>query len=92
MKADGKRYVKYEVIGKNDVAVPTHFFKAIFAELVDGNREEFAYIFPNEKIESGIPLNQFATTVAKVEQAAGTVFHVPKALKDANSKGQALPR
>ncbi len=26
-EADGKRYVKYQVIGKNDVAVPTHFFK-----------------------------------------------------------------
>lgn len=24
---DGKRYVRYEVIGGSDVAVPTHFFK-----------------------------------------------------------------
>ena len=29
---DGKRYVSYEVIGKNDVAVPTHLFKVVYAE------------------------------------------------------------
>ena len=27
MESDGKLYVKYEVIGKNHVSVPTHFFK-----------------------------------------------------------------
>lgn len=26
-ESDGKRYVKYQVLGKNDVAVPTHFLK-----------------------------------------------------------------
>ena len=26
-----ERYVKYQVIGKSDVAVPTHFFKVIIA-------------------------------------------------------------
>ncbi|CAB4066728.1 ENDOG [Lepeophtheirus salmonis] len=31
-KADGKNYVKYQVIGKNNVAVPTHFFKIVVTE------------------------------------------------------------
>ena len=26
-EADGKLYVRYQVIGRNHVAVPTHFFK-----------------------------------------------------------------
>lgn len=30
--ADGKRSISYEVVGKNDVAVPTHLFKVIYAE------------------------------------------------------------
>uniref|UniRef100_A0ABI0P382 Endonuclease n=1 Tax=Bos taurus TaxID=9913 RepID=A0ABI0P382_BOVIN len=31
-EADGKSYVKYQVIGKNHVAVPTHFFKVLILE------------------------------------------------------------
>lgn len=27
LENDGKLYVKYQVLGKNHVAVPTHFFK-----------------------------------------------------------------
>ena len=33
MEEDGKMYVKYQVIGQNNVAVPTHFFKVIVGEL-----------------------------------------------------------
>jgi endonuclease G len=33
---NGKKYVKYEVIGPNDVAVPTHFFKVILMEKANG--------------------------------------------------------
>lgn len=29
---DGTRWVKYQVIGNGDVAVPTHFFKVIYLE------------------------------------------------------------
>ena len=30
---DDKNYVKYQVIGTNNVAVPTHFFKVLVGEL-----------------------------------------------------------
>lgn len=33
---NGRKYVKYEVIGSNDVAVPTHFFKVILMEKNNG--------------------------------------------------------
>ena len=35
-ESDGKRYVRYQVIGKNEVAVPTHFYKVIAKEKVAG--------------------------------------------------------
>jgi endonuclease G, mitochondrial len=71
LEADGKRYVRYQVIGKNDIAVPTHFFKVILDEkgkLID------TYILPNEPIATETPLTSFKSTIDKVERAAGIVF------------------
>lgn len=31
-EADGKLYVRYQVVGQNHVAVPTHFFKVTLSE------------------------------------------------------------
>ncbi len=73
-ETDGKRYVKYQVIGPNDVAVPTHFFKVIMLENWQGMQELRAYIFPNQEIAAKTPLDQFMTTVQKVERAAGFLF------------------
>lgn len=70
-EADGRRYVKYQVIGANDVAVPTHYFKVVLSE--DGIPVE-AYIMPNEAIATNIPLEKFTTTIEKIERAAGIVF------------------
>jgi endonuclease G, mitochondrial len=70
---DGKKYVTYEVIGKNDVAVPTHFFKVVTAgEGRLGRR--WAYIVPNELIDPSVPLDSFLTTIEKLEQVSGIVF------------------
>lgn len=69
-----KRYVKYQVIGPNNVAVPTHFFKVITLENWQGIQEMRAYIFPNQEISAKTPLDQFMTTVQKVEKAAGIIF------------------
>lgn len=66
---NGKRYVKYEVIGESDIAVPTHFFKAVWTPLAVE-----AYILPNKKISSETPLNRFKTTIKKIEKVSGVVF------------------
>ena len=66
----GKRYVKYQVIGKNDVAVPTHFFKVIRF----GKNEAKAYILPNKPIASDTPLDTFQTTLETVEKEAGLIL------------------
>lgn len=73
-EADGKRYVKYQVIGQNDVAVPTHFFKVIALEDWQGRKETQAYVLPNQKIPPNTPLDNFRTTVQNVEKAAGIIF------------------
>ncbi len=71
---DGNRYVKYRVIGENDVAVPTHFFKVIFAEKQEGNEDRIAYILPNMPIDSDTALEQFQVALEQVEKAAGMIF------------------
>ncbi len=71
VEADGKRYIKYQVIGPNDVAVPTHFFKVITLEDWQGIQERRAYILPNQEIASKASLDQFKTTIQKVEKLAG---------------------
>ena len=57
---DGKNYIKYQVIGKNNVAVPTHFFKVVVGEM-EGSRdlEMEAYVLPNEKIPDHVPIQTF---------------------------------
>lgn len=68
------RFVKYRVIGSNDVAVPSHFFKVLVLEDRQGKTEKRAYILPNHEIAANIPLDQFKTTVEKVERAAGILI------------------
>ncbi len=69
---DGKDYVTFEVIGKHKVAVPTHFFKVVFAS--DGDKvEEWAYIIPTFDFE-GKEYDDYEVTITDVEKASGLNF------------------
>lgn len=70
---DGTRWVQYRVIGKSDIAVPTHFYKVLFLEKTNKITPE-AYILPNEAIENGKILEQFKVTIDKVEKVSGIIF------------------
>jgi endonuclease G len=70
----GGRFVKYRVIGPNDVAVPSHFFKVLILEDKQGKKERIAYILPNYEIPLDTPFEAFKTTVQSVEKAAGMIF------------------
>lgn len=70
----GERYVHYKVIGTNDVAVPTHFFKVL--KLESGEVEERAYIIPNGHIAPETPLETFQVTVQEVERVSGVLFNL----------------
>ncbi|NGX26768.1 MAG: Nuclease, partial [Chlamydiae bacterium] len=68
---DGKRYVRYEVIGKHDVAVPTHFFMLIFVELPSDKMLGKAYILPNKAIDATTSLKKFSASIEEIEKASG---------------------
>jgi endonuclease G len=71
--ADGKSYVRYEVIGANQVAVPSHFFKVMLRER-DGQRDMQAFVVPHRPLEKDAPLAQFLVSVNDVERLAGLDF------------------
>ncbi|SPP75922.1 endonuclease G, mitochondrial [Drosophila guanche] len=71
---NGKMYVKYEVIGSNTVAVPTHFYKVIVGEATDHKLHMEAYVMPNKVISNDTPLNVFQVQPETIERAAGLLF------------------
>jgi len=72
-ESDGTKWVKYRVIGPNDVAVPTHFFKVLVLKS-RGKTDAIAYVLPNEQIAKNTPLDKFKVTAEKVEKCAGILF------------------
>ncbi|KAK5910601.1 hypothetical protein CesoFtcFv8_004424 [Champsocephalus esox] len=80
-EADGKLYVRYQVLGHNHVAVPTHFFKVLILEQMDGRGVELrSYVLPNEPIEEKASLERFLVPIETIERAAGLQF-VPNIMK-----------
>ncbi|EJT72572.1 mitochondrial nuclease [Gaeumannomyces tritici R3-111a-1] len=77
-EADGKWYVKYEMIGSPpNVAVPTHFYKVIFAEDgkgPGGNVALGAFVLPNAPIPNDKPLVDFEVPLEAVERVSGLEF------------------
>jgi len=76
-EADGKWRVNYEVVGNPpNVAVPTHFFKVIFAEdgALGGKVALGAFVLPNAVIASHKPLTDFEVPIEAVERASGLEF------------------
>lgn len=65
-EADSKLYVKYEVIGANHVAVPTHFFKVVVSETSQGQLEMEAYVLPNQVIPNETPLTSFQVSIKTI--------------------------
>lgn len=84
MEADGKMYVKYQVIGKNNVAVPTHFFKVLILEKESGEIELRSYVMPNSPVDDKIPLERFLVPIESIERASGLLF-VPNILRRTNN-------
>ncbi|KAI4790128.1 hypothetical protein KUCAC02_034817 [Chaenocephalus aceratus] len=70
-----------QVLGHNHVAVPTHFFKVLILEQMDGRGVELrSYVLPNEPIEEKVPLERFLVPIETIERAAGLQF-VPNIMK-----------
>ncbi|ODH38929.1 hypothetical protein ACO22_02091 [Paracoccidioides brasiliensis] len=74
---DGKWRVTYEVIGNPpNVAVPTHFYKVIFAEdgVTGGKVSLGAFVLPNAHIPNEKSLADFEVPLEAVERASGLEF------------------
>ncbi|KAI1854684.1 hypothetical protein JX265_002323 [Neoarthrinium moseri] len=82
---DNKWYVRYEMIGNPpNVAVPTHFYKVIFAEDAApappgappgaGQVAIGAFVLPNAPIPNEKPITDFEVPIEAVERASGLEF------------------
>ncbi|KAI1007765.1 Mitochondrial nuclease [Podosphaera aphanis] len=74
---DGKWRVSYEMIGTPpNIAVPTHFYKVIFAEdgTTSGPVALGAFVLPNARIPNSKPIVDFEVPLEAVERASGLEF------------------
>lgn len=72
-ESDGKLYVKYEVIGDNNVAVPTHFFKIVVIENKKGQLELLSYVMPNQPLPE-TKMSNYLVPIEAIERASGLNF------------------
>ncbi|NXP38782.1 EXOG Nuclease, partial [Leiothrix lutea] len=74
---DGKKSVTYQVIGKDDVAVPSHLYKVILARRSRTSPEPLvlgAFVVPNDPIGFSHQLTDFQVSVQDLERMSGLVF------------------
>ncbi|XP_062310644.1 endonuclease G, mitochondrial [Osmerus eperlanus] len=83
-EADGKMYVRYQVIGRNHVSVPTHFFKVLILEKPRGEVELRPYVMPNVPVDENVALERFLVPIESIERASGLLF-VPNIMKRTSS-------
>ncbi|NGX33200.1 MAG: hypothetical protein K1060chlam4_01261, partial [Candidatus Anoxychlamydiales bacterium] len=74
LEKNNKRFIKYPLIGENDIAVPSHFFKITRFKNDNGSFETISYILPNQKIEKSKALNDFISELKTIEKASGLIF------------------
>ncbi|KAF8287449.1 putative endonuclease G [Trypanosoma cruzi] len=67
-----RKVVCYELVGKHDVAVPTHLFKVVLGERGDGSHEVAAFLIPNEPIVSERPACRVPSARDRAGEEDGT--------------------
>lgn len=73
---NGSRTVCYQLIGKDDVAVPTHLYKVILAQN-DSSPDSLAlgaFVVPNAPIGFERPLTEFQVSLSDLERMSGLTF------------------
>jgi len=70
VEENGKKWVKFEVIGENNVAVPTHLFKFISA--VKGSIvRTWCYVVPNDPVPLNTSFDLFLVPTDELERMSG---------------------
>lgn len=62
----------YKSIGKNKVAVPDYFYKALLLEMEDGTFKAAGFVLPNQKCEGDV--SDYEVSVDEVERITGLDF------------------
>ncbi|XP_076146627.1 nuclease EXOG, mitochondrial [Alosa pseudoharengus] len=73
---DGKKTVSYQVIGKDNVAVPTHLFKVILARKGPSSDTLAlgAFVVPNQPIGFDHSLMEYQVSLSDLERMSGLSF------------------
>eukprot|EP00731_Ephydatia_muelleri_P031698 Em0023g205a len=71
---DGKKFVHYDVIGENNVAVPSHLYKLVLAESDTKPPIIGAFVVPNKPLRDE-ELSQFKVSLEQLEAMTGIIFH-----------------
>ncbi|KAB1256550.1 Endonuclease G; mitochondrial [Camelus dromedarius] len=78
-EADGKSYVKDQVIGKNHVCGAHPLLQVLILERRGGQIELRSYVMPNAPVDEAILLERFLVPIESIEWASGLLF-VPNIL------------
>ncbi len=74
-KYGNRKIVRYEVLGRNEIAVPTHLFKVLLGERQNRRPYMAGFIVPNKRPkDTSTPIWKFQVEVAKIERISGLVF------------------
>ncbi|XP_048190624.1 nuclease EXOG, mitochondrial isoform X2 [Perognathus longimembris pacificus] len=76
-RSDGKKTVSYQVIGSDNVAVPSHLYKVILARRSRESPEPLAlgaFVVPNEAIGFQPALTEFQVSLPELEALSGLRF------------------
>jgi endonuclease G, mitochondrial len=83
---NGKNYIKYELIGDNNVAVPTHFFKVILCSKLNNEGKEIyamnSYVLPNAPCDDSIPFESFSVPLNSIARHSGLTMTTLRNLAD----------
>lgn len=75
VQSDGRHMVQYPVIGSPPrIAVPTHFFKVIYAEKSDGGMHSVGFVVPNASIPKNKQITSFIVPIEEIEDVSGLLF------------------
>ncbi|KYR02990.1 hypothetical protein DLAC_00476 [Tieghemostelium lacteum] len=75
-KLSERKYIKHQVIGGNNVHVPTHLYKVILAESHESEQPLLlgAFVVPNENISNEKELQDFEVPLGFIEKSTGLEF------------------
>jgi endonuclease G len=70
-----KGFVHYKRIGKDNVSVPTHFYKIVTARRTDNSDwDVIAFVMPNQPIKRGVDFTKYIQPVSWIEKRTGVSF------------------